>query len=52
MSRETAAIAIAEACKEWADDTGECHFCSFDGQGNRPHDEECPLPAYLAERSR
>jgi len=46
--RLAAAESVAQACAAWAIDTGECHFCNYDGPGKIPHDEECPLPAYLA----
>lgn len=47
---------VAEACVDWVEDVGECHFCGFglgpDGITRHepaPHDPECPMvPLLLA----
>lgn len=47
-SREGAAVEVAEACVDWAADTGDCHFCG-DYARKSVHDDDppCPLIAYL-----
>jgi hypothetical protein len=37
-------MAAGQACVDWVQDTGTCHFCSFDSSVcGAEHDEECPL---------
>jgi hypothetical protein len=36
------ALSCLESALDWAHDTGECHFCSYDS-GLAPHGEDCPL---------
>ena len=42
MRREVL-LEAGQACLDWAEDTGECHICSYDGPAGKPHDEHCPL---------
>ena len=36
-------LEAGQACLDWANDSGYCHICSYDGRAGRPHDDECPL---------
>jgi hypothetical protein len=45
MTKTEAAIQIVQACIDWAEDTGDCHFCG-DWQRKRIHDEDCPVREY------
>ena len=42
MRREVL-LEAGQACLDWAEDTGLCHICSYDGPAGKPHDEHCPL---------
>ncbi len=46
---ERAAVALAEAAVDWVDDTGECHFCAYNRDG-QTHDSDCPVEAYEAAK--
>lgn len=47
---------LADACEQWTEDTGDCHFCTVvvDLTANVEHDvheDWCPLGRYLAVRA-
>jgi hypothetical protein len=44
-----AGLRVAQACIDWAADTGECHLCGYDGPAGKPHDDACPLAALPTE---
>ncbi len=35
---------IAQACIDWYDDTGDCHFCCVI---DKKHDDDCPVGEFL-----
>lgn len=37
-----------QACLDWAQDTGDCHLCSYDGGAGKLHDVQCPLRRLVA----
>lgn len=41
VTRAELAERVLQACLNWVDDTGDCHFCDHEGLGN--HDDDCPL---------
>ena len=41
MRREVL-LEAGQACLDWAEDTGLCHICSYEGPAGRPHDEHEP----------
>lgn len=34
---------MGQVCLDWAQDTGSCHVCTYDGVADKPHDDFCPL---------
>lgn len=46
MTKTEAAIQLVQACIDWAEDTGDCHFCG-DFIRKKVHDEDCPVREFI-----
>jgi hypothetical protein len=45
--RERLLLGMGQACVDWSNDTGGCHFCDPDENGD--HDETCRLREYFQQ---
>jgi hypothetical protein len=49
VARHTLLLQMGQACVDWVDDIGICHFCSYEKDGpSRRHDQDCLVAEYLA----